>query len=376
MWKLPAGHTVPLMLVLALSLTATAAGQAPAPRQCFNQADLKGRSEERRIVRNVADAYAPLPVGRLQDQPLPSAWRGVIRRVALPPNVKQIALTFDLCEVANEIAGYDSAIVDYLRALRVRATFFAGGKWIVSHGARARQMLADPLFEVGNHTWEHRNLRLLRGQRLKDEIAGAQLAYSGVYRQLVEAQCLAPDRQRQLPGLSLPPGQPYLLRFPFGACDGESLRAVADAGLLAIQWDVSSGDPSHSVTPEQMAAAVLREARSGSIVLFHANGRGWHTAEALRLIVPRLRAQGYTLVTVTDLLSTPGAKPEFSDTCYDSRPGDTERYDALARHLDRAAAAFKARYAPSAGPRSDSTLVPPEPVPATRPLPRAATPRE
>ena len=44
--------------------------------------------------------------------------------------------------------------------------------------------------------------------------------------------------------LLLIPERPALYRFPFGACNAESLQAVTDAGLLAIQWDVATGDPS------------------------------------------------------------------------------------------------------------------------------------
>jgi peptidoglycan/xylan/chitin deacetylase (PgdA/CDA1 family) len=35
----------------------------------------------------------------------------------------------------------------------------------------------------------------------------------------------------------------------------------------------------------------------------HANGRGWHTAEALPQIISTLEAQGYTFVTISDLLN-------------------------------------------------------------------------
>jgi peptidoglycan/xylan/chitin deacetylase (PgdA/CDA1 family) len=53
-----------------------------------------------------------------------------------------------------------------------------------------------------------------------------------------------------------------------------------------------------------MLDGVLRDVRAGSIVLFHANGRGWHTAEALRILVPELRTRGFELVTVAELLNT------------------------------------------------------------------------
>ena len=74
-------------------------------------------------------------------------------RVDLPPGKKLVALTFDLCETPGELAGYDGAIVDILRARRIKATFFAGGQWMASHKTRTGQLLSDPLFEVGTHGW-------------------------------------------------------------------------------------------------------------------------------------------------------------------------------------------------------------------------------
>ena len=52
-----------------------------------------------------------------------------------------------------------------------------------------------------------------------------------------------------------------------------------------------------------------------------------HTAEALPLVIPKLKALGYEFVTVSELLAA--GKPVISETCYDSRPGDTDRYDNL-----------------------------------------------
>ena len=67
----------------------------------------------------------------------------------------------------------------------------------------------------------------------------------------------------------------------------------------------------------------LASVRPGSIVLFHANGRGWSTEAALPGIVSALQAKGYEFVTVTELLAA--GEPVMSETCYDSRPGDTDQ---------------------------------------------------
>jgi hypothetical protein len=77
--------------------------------------------------------------------------------------------------------------------------------------------------------------------------------------------------------------------------------------------------------PEVIARAVLAEAKPGSIIIAHANGRGLHTAEALPLFVPQLRARGFEFVTVSELLAA--GIPEVAPSCYERHPGDNERYD-------------------------------------------------
>lgn len=257
----------------------------------------------------------------LPADPIPQGLRGSIRRVDLPKDKKLIALTFDLCEDRDEVAGYEGRIIDYLRKENVKATLFAGGKWMRSHLARTEQLMSDPLFEMANHSEAHRNLRLLSGVALTDEILGPQRAYENIRKGLSETQCAArlPEAlQSTAPRLSL-------FRFPFGACNPQAMAAVNDAGLLAIQWDVSTGDPAPSQSPNAIARAMIHNTKPGSIVIGHANGRGWHTAEALPLAIPKLKAMGYEFVTVSELLAA--GKPVIAATCYDSRPGDTDRYD-------------------------------------------------
>src|SRR5262249_36949370 len=133
---------------------------------------------------------------------------------------------------------------------------------------------------------------------------------------------------------SPPPERMSLFRFPFGACDERSLKAVNDAGLLAIQWSIASADPVPLQTSEKIVNAVMSRVRTGSILIFHANGRGWHTAEALREIIPRLREAGYRFRKVTELLKLAPEKIEKVTTCYDNKPGDSDRYDALAAKLE------------------------------------------
>jgi len=306
------------------------AEQGTSPKACWAEGALSGQPGEDRIEKNVPQAFIPPPKSRpIEFTPIPHELRGSIRRVKLPAGMKLIAITFDLCEQPYEVAGYQGDIVDYLRREGIKATFFAGGKWMLTHRLRTQQLMSDPLFELGNHTWEHRNLRLLSGPALHSEIEGAQLAYEQVRRQLEAKQCFGRDNSTLAHERA--PKSLNLFRFPFGACDTRSLEAVAESGLLAVQWDISSGDPWSGQSAQRMARAVISGVHPGSIVLFHANGRGWHTGRALPIIVGELRAQGYQFVTVSELLSV-GA-PVRTPICYDSKPGDTDHYDQWGRRL-------------------------------------------
>ena len=320
--------------------------------RCWIEGVAKAGPAEGKPVKDARLANLSVPPRTLQPYTaIEAARRGAIRRVELEPGAgKLVALTFDLCEQTGEIAGYDGAIIDYLREQAIDATLFAGGKWMLTHGERAQQMMAHSRFEMANHGWAHRNTRLLDGPALHDEVVKPQLAYEEMRARLGARQCVKGNED----SLATVPRRLGLFRFPFGACNDAALQAVGEAGLLAVQWDVSSGDPSQSAAA--ITADVLRQVRPGSIVLFHANGRGAHTAEALPLLIPKLKAMGYRFVTVGALLAA--GRPVITPTCYDSRPGDTDKYDRLVGGLGH--------IVPSATETSRAPSTPASKSPATR----------
>ena len=254
-------------------------------------------------------------------EPVAPAMRGAIRRVDVANGEKLVAFTFDLCEQYGEVAGYDGDIFDYLRAEGIRATLFAGGKWMRSHAKRTQQLISDPLFEIANHAEAHRNLRLLDAASMQTEIRGPQQSYEAARKDLSANHCTAANAGAMT---AIAPRLSHF-RFPYGACNAASLAAVNDAGLLAIQWDLSSGDPDPRLSAQAIANGILHRVKSGSIVVMHGNGRGWNTAAMLPLVVPKLKALGYKFGTVSELLAL--GKPVIADSCYDSKPGDTDRYD-------------------------------------------------
>ena len=311
--------------VLALvTLGHAHARDATLQSACFPPETLKAVPGEGLVARGDRQFdSASTPKDMLPASPVLQALRGSIRRVELPKGQRLIALTLDFCEQRGEVAGYVGGIIDVLRQEKIPATLFLGGKWMRSHQTRTEQLMTDPLFEIANHSDLHRNMRKLEGATLADEVSAPQRVYEGYRARLATTQCAAkaPDGvQSVAPRLGL-------FRFPFGACNATSLAAVNDAGLLAIQWDVSTGDPDPHQTADMIVNTLVRRVRAGSIIIAHGNGRGWHTADALPRAIPKLKAMGYTFVTVSELLAR--GTPVIAESCYDSKPGDTDRYDFL-----------------------------------------------
>lgn len=288
---------------------------------CFSNTDLVGKKGEKNTRRRGPGAYLnPPKIKRPKTAPAKIAadFRGSIRRVDVGGK-KVIALGFDIGEQNNDFAGYDAEIIDTLRKYNVKATMYVGGKWMATHPERAKQMIADPLFEMGNHAWTHGNFRVLGKNDVEDQIWFTQAEYEKQRRALASLDCAKS-------GMGAIPNRIPTFRFPYGTCNARSLKQVNDAGLPAVQWNVVTGDPAKGQSAKAIARALLR-AKPGSIIVAHANGRGWNTGKAVKFAIPKMLKEGWKFVTVTELLQM--GKPIIASTCYENRPGDNKRYDRI-----------------------------------------------
>ncbi len=212
-----------------------------------------------------------------------------------PRAERKIALTFDAC-TTRAPGPFDPRIPAELDALHVPATVFVGGGWAREEAPALAALARDPLIELGNHTDTHPHLTREPDERIREELARTQA-------ELVAVTGRAPT----------------LFRPPYGEYDARVVRIAAALGLTTVEYDLPSGDPGPHVTPEALTAWVLRQARPGSIVVMHLNHPAFPTAQALPAIVAGLRARGFELVTVGELLrdsaspgpvvATPAAHP-------------------------------------------------------------------
>jgi len=95
---------------------------------------------------------------------------------------------------------------------------------------------------------------------------------------------------------------PRLFRPPYGSWDRATLRLLHRFRMLMVLWSVDTGDYRQPGVAAIVHAAVAG-ARPGAIILLHdAGGNRSETVEALPRIIRALRARGYRLVTVPELL--------------------------------------------------------------------------
>jgi peptidoglycan/xylan/chitin deacetylase (PgdA/CDA1 family) len=189
-----------------------------------------------------------------------------------------LAFTFDLCPV-HDGNGFDTPLIKFLIDHKVHATFFVSGPWIAAHDAEMHALIAQPFFEIGTHGQAHAHLPLLNAGEQAAEIRGPVSTLARRYS--VRAN---------------------LFRPPYGEYDEESVRQAAAAGQTVVMWSIVSGDPDPKLSPKSIEADVIGRAKNGSVIIFHANGRGWHDDEVVPVVYQTLvETRHFAADTVSEL---------------------------------------------------------------------------
>ncbi|HEU0244549.1 MAG TPA: polysaccharide deacetylase family protein, partial [Candidatus Limnocylindrales bacterium] len=200
-----------------------------------------------------------------------------------PRTAKLVALTFDDGWNLDDLQG----IVAILKARQAPATFFPVGRAVLRHPATWAEIAAAG-FPIGNHSWNHDDLS--RGPSSK--------ALRDINR--------ATGAIERTTGLPLFPA----IRPPFGTYDASFQKAAQAAGMRAvIMWDIDTRDWT-GIKPKAIVRAALH-AQRGSIIVMHTDKT--NIVRALPGIIDGLRAKGFTLVTVGQLIGLPGPVPVFMD---------------------------------------------------------------
>ena len=179
---------------------------------------------------------------------------------------KKIYLSFD--DGPHESA--TPFVLDELKKVNAKATFFCIGKNVQQEPAIYKQILMDG-HRVGNHTFNH-----LNGWKTN----------SSVYLKNVE-------QARELIDSNL-------FRPPYGRMSAFQIRnMIQKLHYKIVMWDVLSGDFDPSVSGQQAADRVMMKSRPGSIVIFHDSTKAFRVLkEALPLVLAYFSGEGYSFETI------------------------------------------------------------------------------
>ena len=216
---------------------------------------------------------------------------------------KIVALTFDadmtpgmLSELkSRKVASwYNEKVIAVLRQQQVPATLFLTGLWIEAYSAATKELSADPLFELGSHSYSH---------------GAFHSPCYGLFPIAESKQAAEVQKTDELLRQYATSYKKYF-RFPGLCSDAAAVKRVEDQGYTVIGGDVEGGDGFEKYA-KPIVANVVAHVRPGSIVVLHMHGgpNAPETAAALPDIIAKLRSEGYTFVKVSDLLKLPPGEP-------------------------------------------------------------------
>jgi peptidoglycan/xylan/chitin deacetylase (PgdA/CDA1 family) len=216
---------------------------------------------------------------------LTALWLGV-GQVAVSPDevVRGDPATPNLALVFNVGAGSEPAttILDTLADKDFKATFFVMGWWAERHPEVLARIAADG-HEVASHGHSVFDLTQVSDARVQSDLLAADAAISAVT------------------GRTTRP----LWSPSAGYRDLRVRRLAADLGYRPILWTLDSLDWTFEATPESVYSRVINGATNGAIVVLHFDSPRTTTSTAVVLpqLIDDLRAAGYRLVTVSQLLA-------------------------------------------------------------------------
>ncbi|MEW9509876.1 polysaccharide deacetylase family protein [Streptomyces bacillaris] len=191
---------------------------------------------------------------------------------------KCIALTFDAGP------GKDTPeLLDILKEKKVSATFFLLGRnHVLKHPDTVRR-IQDEGHEVANHTWTHKILTDEKPEEIRAELEKTQEAIEKITGK-----------------------RPRLMRPPQGRTDDQVSGISKELGLSQVLWSATAKDYSTNDSA-LITKRILDQASRDGIILLHDIYKG--TVPAVPGIIDALQKDGYTFVTVPELMAPAVPEP-------------------------------------------------------------------
>jgi peptidoglycan-N-acetylglucosamine deacetylase len=193
--------------------------------------------------------------------------------------MKKLVLTFD--DGPHPI--YTPKLLELLKATEVEATFFVVAKKAALYPDMINRMKNENHC-IALHSLEHRHAFLCSYFYMKYDFGKS-------IELLKNLNCKI-----------------NYYRPPWGTRNLFTRKFVNKYNLHMVLWDVMVGDWKASNTPEILADKILEKVFDGAVICLHDGGENYggavgapfHTIDALKIVIPKLKKEGYEFVTVEE----------------------------------------------------------------------------
>lgn len=169
----------------------------------------------------------------------------------IPNSENKVYLTFD----DGPIPEITEWVLEELQKYNAKATFFCIGHNIQKYPEIFSKVI-EKEHSIGNHTFNH-----IKGWEtsLNEYIENVSLCQSEIL-----------NLQSQICNLFRP---------PYGKIKLSQSKNLRKSGFKIIMWDVLSGDYDQTISPEKCLENVLKNTKSGSIIVFHDSVKAFKNLE-------------------------------------------------------------------------------------------------
>ncbi len=262
------------------------------------------------VIRSISEDGVTLVIEEINfkyGKPAPSFLARDFSRGSLTD--KKIALTFD----GDYLENITVEILDILKQENVKCTIFLTGRYMRRYGDLVKRMAAEG-HEIGNHSWTHPHLTTFEQNQLHNTLQ--EITPDVLQQELLKTA----ELYRQITGKQIAP----LWRAPYGEQNAEIRNWAAAAGFRHVGWTVGRNwedgmdtldwvaDKSAKIyhSADEIAEKILSFASNnsyganGAIILMHLGTQRNDDYPHLKLpfIIQQLKAMGYQLVTVSEML--------------------------------------------------------------------------
>ena len=185
---------------------------------------------------------------------------------------KKVAISFDACWGAERT----DKLLEILDDNDVKATFFLVNIWLEDYPEKAKEIVAKG-HEIGLHSNTHPHFTQLSKEEMEKELKANK------------------EMVKKVTGYDA-----TVFRPPFGDYNNQVIETITNLGLTPIQWSVDSLDWKEELSAQNITKRIMERVGKGAVILMHNDGQ--YTPEVIKVVLPELKRQGYTIVPVSELL--------------------------------------------------------------------------